>query len=125
MMDAQRTQLYHLIDPTDSVVPEMPRERGERAQERGKRDLQTEMAFLRWKLESPEMSGGRDYRRTSIERLPEGGTTMVCFLLVCRLVSFSFPAEKLISKEGLKKSEKNQKKIRKNKKKKTKKSGLK
>ena len=45
MMDAQRTQLYHLIDPTDSVIPERERER-ERAQERGKGDLQTEMAFL-------------------------------------------------------------------------------
>ena len=47
MMDAQRTQLYHLIDPTDSVIPERERERErERAQERGKGDLQTEMAFL-------------------------------------------------------------------------------
>lgn len=112
MIDTQRTQLYHLIDPTDSVIPDMPRERerGGGAQERGKGDLQTEMAFLQWKMESREMSGGRDYRRTGIERLPEGDDG---FLLVCRLVSFSFPAEKSNIKRRLKKSEKKNMKIRK------------
>ena len=125
MMDAQRTQLYHLIDPTDSVIPERERERERESARERKRGPPDRNGFPVVENGKPEMSGGRDYRRTSIERLPEGGTTMVCFLLVCRLVSFSFPAEKLISKEGLKKSEKNQKKIRKNKKKKTKKSGLK
>lgn len=34
MIDTQRTQLYHLIDPTDSVIPDMLREReGERKRE--------------------------------------------------------------------------------------------
>ena len=115
MMDAQRTQLYHLIDPTDSVIPERERERERESARERKRGPPDRNGFPVVENGKPEMSGGRDYRRTSIERLPEGGTTMVCFLLVCRLVSFSFPAEKLISKEGLKKSEKNQKKIRKRK----------
>lgn len=90
--------MYHLNDPTDSVVPEMPRERGERAQERGKRDLQTEMAFLRWKLESPEMSGGRDYRRTGIERLPEGDDGFL--LSVCRWILSPFQQRRQYQKKA-------------------------
>ena len=121
MIDAQRTQLYHLIDPTDSVFPEMPRERGGK-RKRGKWDLQTEMAFLQWKMESPEMSGGRDYRRTGIERLPEGDDGSLLnvdgfFLLSSREGNI----KRRLKKSGKKKKKKGKKIL----KKKSKKSGLK
>ena len=60
MMDAQRSAI-RLIPGGEKdksvnrfeMIPEMSRERKrEREQERGKGDLQTEMAFLPWKMES-------------------------------------------------------------------------
>ena len=61
MMDAQRTQLYHLIDPTDSVIPERERER-ERARERERKREEKGTSRPKWLSCSGKWKAGNVWR---------------------------------------------------------------
>lgn len=112
MIDTQRTQLYHLIDPIDSVILDMPRERG-REGERKREEKGTSRP--KWLSCNGKWKAGKCLEAVIIAGRALNGyrnETMVSSWFVDWFLS-PFQQRSQISKEGLKNQGKKKKRIRK------------